>query len=387
MGYNSGATSTTLTAKLTPLGRKLLLTNTNSLITSFSLGDSDANYNSSSNLTSGSIPSTNGSADALIENQILVNAGGSLIKSVEPASSTISSVISKNGQVTGSTFTYSLITRSGTSSNPKANLLSSFNLPITDADVTNYTGTTSTNGGFSDTAVSGLSSDSVLVVAIPSSTYGENMDGREIKFSLATSAGTYTLYSTFENKGLSLAVEDANYEDSSTNTSNLGPSQAFLLCDDIKKPNGDTSKSWSTGFGLTKPFSYAKKELYNYITNTNTNTTADTVVGVAYLDKGFVVITEPTIVNSFDLMFSGLSATSLTFNSVSTDVVQNVTCLAARGEFGKSTNPTWNVGDTVRISELGLYDNVRNLIAYAKFDRQVLMAADDFKAFSVNITV
>jgi hypothetical protein len=35
----------TLIAKLTPLGRQLLVTSNNTLITSFSLGDSDANYN------------------------------------------------------------------------------------------------------------------------------------------------------------------------------------------------------------------------------------------------------------------------------------------------------------------------------------------------------
>jgi high-affinity K+ transport system ATPase subunit B len=45
MGYNTTAATQTLIAKLTPLGRQLLVTSNNTLITSFSLGDSDANYN------------------------------------------------------------------------------------------------------------------------------------------------------------------------------------------------------------------------------------------------------------------------------------------------------------------------------------------------------
>jgi high-affinity K+ transport system ATPase subunit B len=54
MGYNTTPTQT-LIAKLTPLGRQLLVTS-NTLITSFSLGDSDANYNALLPLTTGQIP-------------------------------------------------------------------------------------------------------------------------------------------------------------------------------------------------------------------------------------------------------------------------------------------------------------------------------------------
>lgn len=44
MGFIPNATTTTLTAKLTPIGRQLLRSTNNNLITKFSLGDSDANY-------------------------------------------------------------------------------------------------------------------------------------------------------------------------------------------------------------------------------------------------------------------------------------------------------------------------------------------------------
>ena len=107
-------------------------------------------------------------------------------------------------------------------------------------------------------------------------------------------------------------------------------------------------------------------------------------MGIAYLDKGMLVITEPTIVDAFDV---SSSATSVTINSVSTNVIQNVTCIAGRGEFGSSSNPTWSTGDPVRVTELGLYDDLNRLIAYGKFDRQVTKTKDGFMSFGIKITV
>ena len=45
MGYIASSSTTTVTARLTPYGRKKLLSTSNSdIISSFALGDSDANY-------------------------------------------------------------------------------------------------------------------------------------------------------------------------------------------------------------------------------------------------------------------------------------------------------------------------------------------------------
>jgi hypothetical protein len=203
---------------------------------------------------------------------------------------------------------------------------------------------------------------------------------------LPTSAGTYTLYSTFQNKGISTATEDAKLRDTSEVTAKIGSNISMLVSDDIMKPNGGSpSLSWATGFNSVKPFSVNGKQFYNLQTNSNVGLTADTVVGVAYLDKGFLVITNPTIVNNFTS--SATTACTLTFDSASTAVYQNVTCLANRGEFGSSTNTTFTGSDIPRITEIGLYDDLGNLIALAKTDRQVTKNINEFKAFNIKINL
>jgi hypothetical protein len=403
MGYQPTATTTTLIAKLTPLGRRLLVTNTNNLITKFALGDSDANYNTFDELTTGQVPNLGGSLglggttnnsvgnDTAIKYPLLVNSLGGNLKSVDPASINVTSTIQNVGKtvgISGTSMSQNLIDINDTSTDSLVNLFSSFSLPLSQNQKAIYTATTFSSGGWADTALSGLAADKIAVIGINDSEYGETLDGKEIKLDLVTTAGTKTIYSTFQNKGTNLTTEDSTYRDTSTQTTQLGLSLGFLVSDDIMTPNGgDPSLSWATGFGLNKPFSVNRKKLYNLRTDSNVSLTADTVIGVAYLEKGLLVITEPSIVDAFNPSFSGSSGTSVTINSVSTNVIQNITCVAGRGEFGTSSNPTWSIGDVVRISEIGLYDSQNNLIAYGKFDRQVLKQDASFASFGIKITV
>jgi hypothetical protein len=205
---------------------------------------------------------------------------------------------------------------------------------------------------------------------------------------LPTTAGTFTIYGTYENKNIALNIEDANIYDTSINSKNIDDNITFLFCDDINKPNGDSTLSWATGWNTHKPFSLNKKQLFNFQTNTNLSLTADTIVGVAYLDKGIIVLTHPTIVNSIGELTSGTTTgTTITFDSVSTDIYQNITCIADRGEFGTSTNITIGAGDNPRISEIGLYDDLGNLIAIAKTDRHIVKNVNEFIALGIKISL
>jgi hypothetical protein len=68
-------------------------------------------------------------------------------------------------------------------------------------------------------------------------------------------------------------------------------------------------------------------------------------------------------------------------------VFQNITCIANRGEFGNSTNTTFSTSDVPRISEIGLYDNLGNLIAVGKTDRHITKNVNEIKVFNVKISL
>lgn len=399
MGFNSTATTLTLTAKLTPIGRQRMISTNNGLIKTFSLGDSDANYYTNLSLTTGEVPSisgnigvnsTNSNSTAKstgLKSTLIVNSAGLITKPVSSQSSSILTETQSLGYTTvsGSNLTYSIVNRTNYN-DEKSNLYYSFGLPLNESNITTYTGTSTTSGGYANTAFSGFAVDKILIVSIDNSTYGELIDGKSLKLDLTTTAGTYSIYSTYQYGSQQLNVLNSQYTDPNLASTNFGLNTSMLVCDTIMTPNGgDPSLSWATGYNTNKPFSLNGKKAYNYQTNTNLSLTADTLVGIAYLDKGMLVITNPTIINAY--VASAATATTLSFDSVSTGVYQIITCVADRGEFGLTTNPTFEVGDTPRISEVALYDDLGNMIALAKSDRQISKNINEFLALSIKISV
>lgn len=399
MGYNNSATTVTLTAKLTPIGRQLMVSNNNLLITKFSLGDSDANYYASLPLTTGQIPVSSGNIGAgggvtnsvatniSLRSALILDSTGISKKSVETQSNdiTIQTITNTKTIISGNNITQKIIDRNNNTTDSLVNLFYSFGLPLKLSDDITYTGKTFSKGGFSDTAISGFATNKIIVIGLANNFYGELLDGKEVKITLPTSAGTYTIYSTFQSTNTPITTQDANYIDSSINLKHLGNNIALLFSDLIKKPNGgDVNLSWATGFGTTKPFNVNKKQLFNLIDNLPGGLTADTSIGIAYLDKGLIVITNPTIVNDFG---SGSTGTSITYNSVSFEVSQNIVCIANKGEFLTSGNSTFSSGDTPRISEVALYDDSNNLIAIAKADRHIVKSPNQFLALGIKINL
>lgn len=400
MGYNSTATTLSLTAKLTPIGRQRMVSTNNSLIKTFSLGDSDANYQTSLLLSTGEVPSTSGNigygyttsnstANAIgLTSVLILNTSGLLTKPVSSQSVNILSETASNGftTISGNNLTFNVINRANYDTDKRVNLFSSFGLPITPADFNLFTATTTNFGGYLNTSYSGVAANKILVIAIDNSTIGECIDGKTVKLVLPTSAGTYNLYSTFQSNQQALNVLDSAITEKSVTTKQFGQNIAMLFSDDILTPNGGNgSLSWSTGYGLNRPFTLNAKQTFNAQTNSNIGQTGDTIVGLAYLDKGFIVITHPTIVNNFTT--SASTATTVTLDSVSTNIFQIINCIADRGEFGSSTNKTFQYSNVPRISEVGLYDDNGNLIAVAKTDRHITKNVNEFLALSIKITM
>lgn len=398
MGFLTG-TTIELKAKLTPTGRRKLVSNDNTLIKNFALGDSDAYYGSYSGLTIGQVPSMGGDNNGLDINNggvgyslrsLLVASPSSTLKSVDPASITISTSFSNLGykslDYSGGSITQNIVDLADVNSDTLTNLFHSFDLPITTTDFDLFTGKTLNVGGLQDTAYSGLAQTKILVIGIDDNEYSELIDGKSLRLDLETTASTFSVYSTYERNTRATSLLDSDIRETSANISIFGPNRALLFSDGVVRPNGgDATKSWGTGYATNKPFSINGKERYNFTTNDNLSLTADTPVGIAYLDKGFLVITEPTIVNDFVIGDPTSTGTTINYDHARTVVSQSITCLAKRGEFGVSTNKTWNNGDIPRITELGLYDNSNDLIAIAKLNGTYYKPFDDMVAFNVKI--
>ena len=101
----------------------------------------------------------------------------------------------------GGTITQNKVALADVNTDGLTNLFYSFALPITTSDFNNFTGTT---GTFTKTAFSGLAQNNILVIGISGSTYAELIDGKSINCNIQTTASTYSIYSTYENKATSL---------------------------------------------------------------------------------------------------------------------------------------------------------------------------------------
>ena len=161
MGFINSATTITITARLTKLGRERLIQNNNNIFSHFILGDSDANYTTSVILPSGKIPVNSGDlgyngstndniAEGVgVNSKLYVTTAPTTKKSVEPGSSALELTLRLVGETTvsGSNLTYVNIVKSGTSSD-FTNLFKSLSLPINSANVNIFTNTNSQNGGW-----------------------------------------------------------------------------------------------------------------------------------------------------------------------------------------------------------------------------------------------
>jgi len=401
MGFQSTATTINLTAKLTAFGRQQLLLNSSNIITHFALGDSDAYYGASNALSTGEVPASagslgvNGSSNSIAQGYapkslLYYNSIGQRKKLVKEGSTNVvnNTVLLEQKTISGDTITLNIINRKNYETDSLVNLFYSFRLPITDADDTLFKVTPSAKGGYGDTAMSGLSQDEILAIGVDSIEYGEMLDGKTIKVELTDSASTiFNIYSSFEKTLTSAKKLDAQYKDTSFNSAVMGGNIVFLFSDDIQRPNDDVTKSWATGHFSTKPYSKSNKSRFNMFSDSITSTVADKIVGVAYLDKGFIVITDPTILANFDTSHINANLTKVSFDSISTQVSQTVTCIKDRGDFGTSQNPTWDEGDKVRVTEVLLLDNADNVLAIAKSDRALELTPSQFMALSVTISV
>jgi hypothetical protein len=336
----------------------------------------------------------------------------------------------------GSGLTYSLCDRiSLTEKN--TNYFVSFNLPVSYSALPS--GSTL---ALSNPEIFQINVDKVVVVPIPREYYSEIIDGRSITFTVPQVDGM-----TMSSKTI-VSSTYTTLQKKQTNAF-LGNNLSFLFCDEINRPytgtTGGNSHSANTTWNTPsysnrpaavpysilvpatdvntdqRPFSAQNQAITvtpTYPTNTNQGYNYDIPVGFACLDKGFMVLTHPKIVNNIPWSqgfeeitnaANSLSGTSniyfntnssINFIDININYITAVVCIALPAEFFFTNNPSWdliknaqefnnntNNYDPLYITEIGLYNLKNELIAIAKTSEPVLKGYTDIINFSLEIDV
>lgn len=223
-------------------------------------------------------------------------------------------------------------------------------------------------------------------------TDSNNRAVRTITYSPLTSSNTLTLKSN------------------STNTARL-TINATLKIEELVIEEGTWSR-WTQGNKFIPNLSSVNGKQPARFSDAN-NILIDRPIGILYLDKGFAVFTDRNIVDNF--YYSGATSgvttnsdpnftqiyfdstlASATFNSIYTEYVQSVMCMAMPNEFYTSNNPTFtevygsngvnNTGnDPVYITEIGLYNQFGELIAIAKTSEPIAKNKANMVAFNIDL--
>jgi hypothetical protein len=398
------------------------------------------------------------------------------------------------------------------SGSPFANLLSSFNIPITEKQRKDFL------SSFKGTALASLANiEKFIVVEVDREAYGEMIDGKTIELKLPTKTGSVNIHSSYFgfNEGLNSQLSDNNGFSSifgvyPTPENEFNTNIAYLFSNEVAAPKDkvikatlikeelslsafqsqslDISLTPNTLYGInldkigngvqlmvtvsgsdvTIPFQNAVEAItstsfkplfpISKIALINTNNSSITVtpevskieiistkkwdkwrneykfptvkggygkslasfsdeefglkidepVGIAYLDKGLLVITNPSLVdtisfdnalsyssegNSFEMAIFNETDASLSYKSVVTEFSQTITCVALPEEFYHSSNPTFTDAhpqglgnnDYVYITEVGLYNMYGDLIAIAKTSEPVKKNKLNVALFSVKL--
>ena len=289
----------------------------------------------------------------------------------------------------------------------------------------------------------------MVICDIPASAYNEYIDGRSISFTVPqVSGGTEISAKTIISSTYSSL--EKRQEDIL-----LGTNVAFLFSDDINLPysgtvantsvNKSSINTWDvTSSVVNKPVATSYNDLQindinsdqrpfsgvnlavpineSYPNNTNQGYNYDIPIGFASLDKGFLILTHPDIVDNIpwnlgfkktldtsnggstsattDIYFTSTTTSVATFIDINVEFKTSVACLIMPGEFYKTTNPTWDSRksvqeeqagtfgmDPIYISEIALHNSKGDIIAFAKLDRPISKTYGDFLSFNVDLTI
>ncbi len=303
------------------------------------------------------------------------------------------------------------------------NYFSSFNLPF---ELDNFSSASTLSNYFPE--LQQLNVNKFVIGVIDRTQYSEYIDGRSLTIRVPQRG-------TIGTPVCGVTVVSSTYHvlEKTQNSPLLGNNVSFLFSDAINLPytgttDGGTNSAsgyttWNTSSYLQRPAAVSYSNLQtidinsdqrswalvkkavavpqSYPTNTNQGYNYDIPIGYVSLNKGFVVITHPDLVNNIpwgnglinnvssnptsattSIGFTATNTSNISFYDVNTEYITSVVCIALPGEFYFSNNETWDYAsnleeyqlgtnnfDNTYVTEIGLYNKNNELVSIAKLDR------------------
>lgn len=393
MGFVPGL-STEIEAFLTEKGSQEIMTNGVGSIKYFAVSDDASNYISPDKLTYNQVFTLGGKLavdgkflsvvnDTDLRSKIFVENSLETFKTFEGGSGTLIIENDIDNGVTNNYYSVYFYDVDKSVATYNLNWLNDLKIPYGVGDTLLWN-LPFNSGGFSDTSISDMSNTNCLIFVIDGSQHAY-IDGKSIKFTMPYLGTTVDLYGTYLNTNMNKSYYDGLNSDMSQFISRFGKNATLLFCDNILRPNGgDPSKSWATGYNYTNaPFSQGNKNLANFTTNGGQN--KDTAVGIAFLDKGVIVIFNTVLYNGF----IGRSNNNLTLNNrnLIRRTVVNFVCDLPIGQFYRSQNTTFSSNLPIRISSIGLFNESKELMAIGRFNSEVEKKVAQRLTFLVKLVI
>jgi hypothetical protein len=243
---------------------------------------------------------------------------------------------------------------------------------------------------------------------------GNNIDFTPIKFKLGTTLLNINTESTFEITEPNITSQNIDIYDISNNP---GAKNIKVSIFQTTTGNLTWSRYTSTNKFPRNPASTIGKR-YALFDKSNTTGRYDRPVGILYQDKGIAVFTEALIVNNFNytagtssgfnniasgLTYSGdtnfakiyfASNSSAVYESITTEFVQNIVCVAGINEFFGSTNSTYGLAydenqteKPVFITTIGLYNTNKELIGIGKLSEPIKKLPETYIPFNIKLII
>lgn len=393
MGFVPGIT-TQIETFLTSKGAQQIMTNGIGIIKYFAVSDDACNYVTSNPLTYNQVFTLGGKL--LVDNKALSVVNDQELNLrilVDNSSETFKTFLGDSGSVIleeaigeqNTSYFYNIYpyTINRNTINYQLNWIIDLKLPYGASDSLAWSRPFN-SAGFSDTAIGDMFNNDFLLFTIDGSQHAL-IDGKSIKMTLPYFNSTVDLYGTFLNTNMSRSFYDGLYGDQSQYMRRFGSNTVLLFCDDIMRPNGgNPSLSWATGYNFSNaPYSQGNKSLANFVTNGALN--KDTAVGIAYLDKGVVVIFNNVLYNGY----VGRNNENISINNrnLVRRTVVNYICDLPIGNFTRSQNPTFTTNTPIRISSIGLFNENKELMAIGRFNQEVTKNPAQRLTFMVKLVI